>query len=183
MPLHASPAASQIMDILGLDREDDSLSGTPHRVAKMYVQEIFRGLNPANRPVCRTFDNVYRYSEMLVERNITLNSTCEHHFLPVVGRAHVAYFSSGRVIGLSKLNRVVDHFARRPQVPLTPATPRIKERRSPPGSHARRYRSGSRVKSSRRCSSSSTLRTWPSSSTRSTCACLVEASGTRPALP
>ena len=104
------------MDILGLDRKDDSLSGTPHRVAKMYVQEIFRGLNPANRPVCSTFDNLYQYSEMLVERNITLNSTCEHHFLPVVGRAHVAYFSSGRVIGLSKLNRVVDHFGRRPQV-------------------------------------------------------------------
>ena len=104
------------MDILGLDRKDDSLSGTPHRVAKMYVQEIFRGLNPANRPVCRSFENVYQYSEMLVERNITLNSTCEHHFLPVVGRAHVAYFSSGRVVGLSKLNRVVDHFGRRPQV-------------------------------------------------------------------
>ena len=104
------------MDILWLDRKDDSLSGTPHRVAKMYVKEIFRGLNPANQPVCRTFDNVYRYSEMLVERNITLNSTCEHHFLPIVGRAHVAYFSSGRVVGLSKLNRVVDYFARRPQV-------------------------------------------------------------------
>ena len=104
------------MDILGLDRKDDSLSGTPHRVAKMYVQEIFRGLNPANRPVCRSFDNVYQYSEMLVERNITVNSTCEHHFLPIVGRAHVAYFSSGRVVGLSKLNRVVDHFGRRPQV-------------------------------------------------------------------
>ena len=82
----------------------------------MYVQEIFRGLNPANRPVCRSFDNVYQYSEMLVERNITLNSTCEHHFLPVVGKAHVAYFSSGRVVGLSKLNRVCDYFGRRPQV-------------------------------------------------------------------
>lgn len=110
------PLFGQIMDILGLDRKDDSLAGTPHRVAKMYVQEIFRGLNPANRPPCRTFDNVYHYGEMLLERNITLNSTCEHHFLPIVGRAHVAYFSSGRVIGLSKLNRVVDHFARRPQV-------------------------------------------------------------------
>ena len=104
------------MDILGLDRKDDSLSGTPRRVAKMYVQEIFRGLNPANMPACRTFDNVYRYDEMLIERNISLNSTCEHHFLPIVGRAHVAYFSSGRVVGLSKLNRVVDHFGRRPQV-------------------------------------------------------------------
>jgi GTP cyclohydrolase I len=104
------------MDILGLDRKDDSLSGTPRRVAKMYVQEIFRGLNPANMPACRTFDNVYRYDEMLIERNISLNSTCEHHFLPIVGKAHVAYFSSGRVVGLSKLNRVVDHFARRPQV-------------------------------------------------------------------
>jgi len=107
---------SQIMDILGLDRSDDSLAGTPHRVAKMYVSEIFRGLNPANQPVCRSFANTYRYGEMLIERDISLNSTCEHHFLPIVGKAHVAYVCSGRVVGLSKLNRVVDYFARRPQV-------------------------------------------------------------------
>lgn len=106
----------QIMDVLGLDRSDDSLAGTPHRVAKMYVSEIFRGLNPANQPVCRSFENAYRYGEMLIERDISLNSTCEHHFLPIVGKAHVAYFCSGRVVGLSKLNRVVDYFARRPQV-------------------------------------------------------------------
>ena len=104
------------MDILGLDRSDDSLAGTPHRVAKMYVSEIFRGLNPANQPVCRSFANAYRYGEMLIERDISLNSTCEHHFLPIVGKAHVAYVCSGRVVGLSKLNRVVDYFARRPQV-------------------------------------------------------------------
>ena len=105
-----------IMEILGLDLTDDSLAGTPHRVAKMYVQEIFGGLNPANHPDVKTFDNVYGYDHMLVERNITLNSTCEHHFLPIVGKAHVAYFCSGRVVGLSKLNRLVDYFARRPQV-------------------------------------------------------------------
>lgn len=106
----------QIMDVLGLDLSDDSLSGTPRRVAKMYVQEIFKGLNPAARPEARTFDNKYRYNEMLVEKNITLNSTCEHHFLPIIGRAHVAYISSGQVIGLSKINRIVDHYAKRPQV-------------------------------------------------------------------
>lgn len=106
----------QIMDVLGLDLSDDSLSGTPRRVAKMYVQEIFKGLNPAARPEARTFDNKYRYNEMLVEKNITLNSTCEHHFLPIIGRAHVAYISSGQVIGLSKINRIVDYYAKRPQV-------------------------------------------------------------------
>lgn len=106
----------QIMEVLGLDLNDDSLSGTPRRVAKMYVQEIFKGLNPAARPEARTFDNKYRYNEMLVEKNITLNSTCEHHFLPIIGRAHVAYISSGQVIGLSKINRIVDYYAKRPQV-------------------------------------------------------------------
>ena len=105
-----------IMDLLGLDLQDDSLSGTPHRVAKMYVKEIFGGLNPANHPDVKTFDNLYGYDHMLVERNITLNSTCEHHFLPITGRAHVAYRSSGKVIGLSKINRLVDHYAKRPQV-------------------------------------------------------------------
>lgn len=105
-----------IMDILGLDLSDDSLNGTPHRVAKMYVQEIFNGLNPANKPKISVFENKFNYDEMLVERNINLNSTCEHHFLPIVGVAHVAYIASGQVIGLSKINRVVDYFARRPQV-------------------------------------------------------------------
>ena len=106
----------EIMDVLGLDLNDDSLSGTPRRVAKMYVKEIFSGLDPKNHPDVKTFDNVYGYDHMLVERNITLNSTCEHHFLPIVGVAHVAYIPEGRVVGLSKLNRIVDHYAKRPQV-------------------------------------------------------------------
>jgi len=105
-----------IMDVLGLDLTDDSLSGTPHRVAKMFVKEIFYGLNPANKPQISVFENKFKYGEMLVEKNIGLNSTCEHHFLPIVGKAHVAYVSSGEVIGLSKINRIVDYFARRPQV-------------------------------------------------------------------
>ncbi len=110
------PLFAQIMDIIGLDRSDDSLAGTPRRVAKMYVQEIFRGLNPANHPDVKSFENSYGYGEMLVERNINLNSTCEHHFLPIQGVAHVAYKSSGRVVGLSKINRLVDYYAKRPQV-------------------------------------------------------------------
>lgn len=105
-----------IMNILGLDLTDDSLNGTPHRVAKMFVKEIFSGLNPENKPKISVFDNKFKYGEMLVEKNINLNSTCEHHFLPIVGKAHVAYVSSGQVVGLSKINRVVDYFARRPQV-------------------------------------------------------------------
>lgn len=105
-----------IMETLGLDLEDDSLRGTPRRVAKMYVQEIFGGLDPLQKPKLSTFLNSYRYGEMLVEKNITVYSTCEHHLLPIVGRAHVAYISNGRVIGLSKMNRLVDYYARRPQV-------------------------------------------------------------------
>jgi GTP cyclohydrolase I len=105
-----------IMEILGLDLNDDSLSGTPHRVAKMYVNEIFSGLNPANKPDIKLFDNKYQYNQMLVEKNITFFSNCEHHFVPIMGKAHVAYISGGKVIGLSKLNRIVDYFARRPQV-------------------------------------------------------------------
>jgi GTP cyclohydrolase I len=105
-----------IMDIMGLDLTDDSLKGTPNRVAKMYVQEIFSGLSPANQPKISLFENVYRYNEMLLEKNITVKSFCEHHFLPITGKAHVAYISSGHVIGLSKINRIVDYFARRPQV-------------------------------------------------------------------
>ena len=106
----------QIMDTLGLDLRDDSLKGTPRRVAKMYVKEIFGGLNPADAPKASTFENKYNYSEMLVEKDITVYSTCEHHFLPIVGKAHVAYFSDGKVIGLSKMNRIVEYYAKRPQV-------------------------------------------------------------------
>ena len=106
----------EIMEVLGLDLKDDSLNGTPHRVAKMFVKEIFSGLNPANRPKISVFENKFKYGEMLVEKNINVNSTCEHHFLPIIGKAHVAYIASGEVVGLSKINRVVDYFARRPQV-------------------------------------------------------------------
>jgi GTP cyclohydrolase I len=106
----------EIMLILGLDLKDDSLKGTPQRVAKMYVQEIFSGLNPANKPDIKLFDNKYQYNEMLVERDITFYSNCEHHFVPIIGKAHVAYVSSGQVIGLSKINRIVQYFAKRPQV-------------------------------------------------------------------
>ncbi|MDA9057086.1 GTP cyclohydrolase I FolE [Flavobacteriaceae bacterium] len=105
-----------IMETLGLDLSDDSLKGTPSRVAKMFVNEIFGGLDPTKKPKASTFDNKYQYGEMLVEKNITLYSTCEHHFLPIVGRAHVAYISNGTVVGLSKMNRIVDHFSKRPQV-------------------------------------------------------------------
>ena len=101
---------------LGLDLEDDSLSGTPDRVAKMYVKEIFGGLQPKRKPKSSTFDNKYKYGEMLVEKNITVYSTCEHHLLPIVGKAHIAYISKGTVVGLSKMNRVVDYYAKRPQV-------------------------------------------------------------------
>lgn len=105
-----------ILNTLGLDLTDDSLKGTPNRVAKMFVKEIFGGLNPAKKPGSSTFDNKYKYNEMLVEKNITVYSTCEHHLLPIVGRAHVAYISNGTVVGLSKMNRIVDFFAKRPQV-------------------------------------------------------------------
>ena len=106
----------EIMNVLGLDLTDDSLRGTPKRVAKMYVQEIFSGLNPKNKPEIALFENKYKYKEMLVEKDITFYSNCEHHFVPIFGKAHVAYISSGQVIGLSKINRVVQYFARRPQV-------------------------------------------------------------------
>ena len=105
-----------ILETLGMDLEDDSLKGTPHRVAKAYVNEIFSGLNPENKPKLSIFDNNYKYGEMLVEKNITVYSTCEHHLLPIVGKAHVAYISNGHVIGLSKMNRIVDYYAKRPQV-------------------------------------------------------------------
>jgi len=106
----------KIMHTLGLDMSDESLNGTPYRVAKMYVKEIFQGLNPANKPVARKFGNKYAYHDMVVEKNINVTSFCEHHFLPFIGKAHVAYISSGKVIGLSKINRIVDYFSRRPQV-------------------------------------------------------------------
>jgi GTP cyclohydrolase I len=105
-----------IMETLGLDLTDDSLNGTPNRVAKMFVNEIFGGLDPKRRPKASTFENKYKYGEMLVEKNITVYSTCEHHLLPIVGKAHVAYISNGTVVGLSKMNRIVDYFAKRPQV-------------------------------------------------------------------
>jgi GTP cyclohydrolase IA len=105
-----------IMHTLGLDLTDDSLKGTPARVAKMYVEEIFSGLDPKNEPKIALFDNKYHYNEMLVEKNITLYSSCEHHFVPIIGKAHIAYISSGKVIGLSKLNRIAQYYAKRPQV-------------------------------------------------------------------
>ena len=107
---------SEIMDVLGLDLTDDSLKGTPDRVAKMYVEEIFSGLDPENKPKVALFDNKYHYNQMLVEKNITFYSNCEHHFVPIIGKAHIAYKSSGKVIGLSKLNRIVQYYAKRPQV-------------------------------------------------------------------
>lgn len=106
----------EIMNILGLDLTDDSLKGTPHRVAKMYVKEVFAGLNPKNKPAAKLFENKYKYNEMLVEKDITFHSHCEHHFVPIYGRAHVAYISNGNVIGLSKINRIVQYFSKRPQV-------------------------------------------------------------------
>ena len=105
-----------IMETLGLDLTDDSLNGTPNRVAKMFVNEIFGGLDPKRKPNASTFENKYKYGEMLVEKNITVYSTCEHHLLPIVGKAHIAYISNGTVVGLSKMNRIVDYFAKRPQV-------------------------------------------------------------------
>jgi len=107
---------ANILHTLGMDLTDDSIKGTPLRVAKMFVKEIFGGLNPNSKPKLSTFDNNYKYGEMLVEKNITVYSTCEHHLLPIVGKAHVAYISNGKVIGLSKMNRIVEHYAKRPQV-------------------------------------------------------------------
>jgi len=105
-----------IMQVLGLDLNDDSLKDTPERVAKMYVNEIFSGLNPANEPEVTLFENKYQYNKMLIEKGITLFSYCEHHFVPIIGKVHVGYFSKGKVIGLSKINRLVQYYAKRPQV-------------------------------------------------------------------
>ena len=109
-------SVKDILETLGMDLTDDSLQGTPKRVAKAFVNELFMGLNPSNKPGLSTFDNTYNYGEMLVEKNIIVYSTCEHHLLPIIGRAHVAYISDGRVIGLSKMNRLVEYYAKRPQV-------------------------------------------------------------------
>ncbi|WP_408870385.1 GTP cyclohydrolase I FolE [Blattabacterium cuenoti] len=106
----------QIMEVLGLDMNDDSLRRTPKRVAKMFIQEIFSGLNPKNTPNFSIFENKYKYNQMLIEKNITVYSTCEHHFLPIIGKAHVGYISNGKVVGLSKINRIVNFYAKRPQV-------------------------------------------------------------------
>ena len=106
----------EIMHVLGLDLNDESLKDTPRRVAKMYVKEVFSGLNPKNRPVARLFENKYKYDQMLVEKDITFYSHCEHHFVPIYGKAHIAYFPNGHVIGLSKLNRIAQYYAKRPQV-------------------------------------------------------------------
>lgn len=105
-----------ILHTLGMDLTDDSIKGTPNRVAKMFVKELFGGLHPSKKPSPSIFDNNYQYGEMLVEKNITVYSTCEHHLLPIIGKAHIAYISNGRVIGLSKMNRIVDYYAKRPQV-------------------------------------------------------------------
>ena len=105
-----------IMEILGLDLTDESLKDTPRRVAKMYVNEIFKGLNPENKPDSTLFENKFRYEEMLVEKNITIYSYCEHHFVPIIGKAHIAYFPKNYVIGLSKLNRIAQYYSKRPQV-------------------------------------------------------------------
>jgi GTP cyclohydrolase I len=109
-------SVKDILHTLGMDLTDDSLQGTPKRVAKAFVNEMFMGLNPKNKPKASTFDNNYNYGEMLVEKNIVVYSTCEHHLLPIIGRAHVAYISNGKVIGLSKMNRIVEYFSKRPQV-------------------------------------------------------------------
>lgn len=106
----------EILQILGMDLSDDSLKGTPHRVAKMYVKETFSGLNPANKPEIKLFENKYNYDEILIEKNITLYSCCEHHLVPIIGKVHIGYIPNGRVIGLSKMNRLVHYFAKRPQV-------------------------------------------------------------------
>lgn len=106
----------EIMEVLGLDLTDDSLKDTPRRVAKMFVKETFSGLNPKNKPAVTLFDNKYKFNEMLVERDISVYSMCEHHFVPIIGKAHIAYFSSGKVVGLSKINRMVQYFSKRPQV-------------------------------------------------------------------
>ena len=101
---------------LGLDLKDNSLKDTPKRMAKMYVKEIFSGLNKKNKPKISLFDNEFGYKKMLTQKDINLISICEHHFLPFVGHAHLGYISNGKIIGLSKLNRLVKFFSKRPQI-------------------------------------------------------------------
>lgn len=113
---HIEKDVQHILQTLGMDLNDDSLSGTPRRVAKMFVKELFSGLDPARKPKASVFENKYKYGQMLVEKNITVYSTCEHHLLPIVGRAHIAYISNGTVVGLSKMNRIVEYYSKRPQV-------------------------------------------------------------------
>lgn len=105
-----------ILDVLGLDLNDQSIEGTPYRVARMWVKELFFGLKEENKPIVSTFKNDYHYDEMVMAKNIGLHSTCEHHLLPIVGKAHIAYYSRKDVIGLSKINRIVNYYAKRPQV-------------------------------------------------------------------
>jgi GTP cyclohydrolase I len=114
--LRIQKSFQDIMQTLGLDMNDESLQDTPKRVAKMFVNEVFKGLSPEHKPEIKLFKNTYKYKEMLVERDITLYSYCEHHFVPIIGKAHVAYISNGHVIGLSKINRLVEFYAKRPQV-------------------------------------------------------------------
>ena len=105
-----------ILETMGLDLTDDSLQGTPRRVAKMYIEEIFSGLNPTNKPSVKLFKNTYNYDDILIEKNIMFHSNCEHHFVPIYGKAHVAYIPNKKVVGLSKINRIVKYFSKRPQV-------------------------------------------------------------------
>ncbi|MBG6244850.1 GTP cyclohydrolase I FolE [Candidatus Symbiopectobacterium sp. 'North America'] len=107
---------TEIMNLLSLDLQDDSLAETPHRIAKMYVDEIFAGLDYANFPKITIIENKMEVDEMVTVRDITLTSTCEHHFVTIDGKATVAYIPKERVIGLSKINRIVQFFAQRPQV-------------------------------------------------------------------
>ena len=106
----------EIMLTLGLDLDNDSLRGTPNRIAEMYVKEMFQGLDPKKEPKITLFENAFQYNEMLVEKNIRLHSCCEHHFVPIIGKVHIGYYSSGKLIGLSKINRLVNYYSKRPQL-------------------------------------------------------------------
>ncbi len=105
-----------IMRTLALNMDDPSLKNTPARVARMYVKELFKGLNPANKPNYTLFEAPNGYDQMILEKDIQFFSCCEHHFVPIQGKAHVAYLAKGKIIGLSKINRIVHYYARRPQV-------------------------------------------------------------------
>lgn len=107
---------SSIMKILDLDLNDDSLKDTPKRVAKMYVEEIFEGLDDSKIPNIKKFENSFDYKGIILEKNISLFSLCEHHFVPIIGKAHIGYFANKKIVGLSKLNRIVNFFSKKPQV-------------------------------------------------------------------